>query len=221
MTTEQQIDRALAYFTDEDHPHSFELLEGTGHTLISAPHAVLQTRNGSVKCAERFTGMLCRMIHDRIHAPVIYKTRHLRDDANHDPISDYRDALCRYVKQHDIRIVLDLHQMKPERKTDVCIGTGRGRNLMGRQDVVELATECFRKYGVRHITVDEPFDASGACTVCATTASRCCVPALQIEINTRLLMSGYEDYCFIRVMDALCELTTRLNSSRNPMEIAL
>ena len=41
MTTEQQIDRALAYFTDEDHSCSYELLNGTGGVLISAPHAML------------------------------------------------------------------------------------------------------------------------------------------------------------------------------------
>ncbi len=100
MTAEQQIDHALAYFTDEEHLRSFELLDGVGQVLISAPHAMLQTRNGCVKCAERFTGMLCRLMHERINCPVIYKTRHLRDDANHDPVSDYRDALCRYVNTH-------------------------------------------------------------------------------------------------------------------------
>ena len=46
MTCEQQLDRALAYFTDEDHKASFEILDGTGTVMFSAPHAVLQTRNG-------------------------------------------------------------------------------------------------------------------------------------------------------------------------------
>jgi len=212
VTTEQQIDLALAYFTDMEHSHSYELLDGTGSTLLSAPHATLQTRNGSIKCAERFTGMLCRMLNDHIHCPVIYKTRHLRDDANHDPVSDYRDALCRYVQQHDVRYVLDLHQMKPERPTNVCIGTGRGRNLQGRREIAELAAACFRRHGVTGITVDEPFDACGPNTVCATIASRCHVPALQLEINTRLLMCGYADYNFMNVLDALSELTGYLNT---------
>ncbi len=222
MTTEQQIDRALAYFTDEDHSCSYELLNGTGGVLISAPHAMLQTRDGAIKCAERFTGMLCRLMHERIGCPVIYKTRHLRDDANHDPISDYRDALCRYVKQHDIRMVLDLHQMKPERKVDLCIGTAKGRNLQGRGEITSIAQECFHQQGVKHITVDEPFDASGPNTVSATVASRCHIPALQLELNTRLLMNGYDDYCFLRVLDALCDLTDRLNGlDGRPGEIAL
>lgn len=220
MTTEQQIDRALAYFTDEEHPYSYELLEGTGHTLISAPHAMLQTRNGSIKCAERFTGMLCRMMHEHIGCPVIYKTRHLRDDANHDPVSDYRDALCRFVKQRGIQFVLDLHQMKPERSTDVCIGTGYGHNLVGRTDIVDWVKACFREQDVRQITVDDPFAASNPNTICATVAARCRIPALQLEMNTRLLMSGYDDYCFVRVMDALCKLTMSLNCAV-PSEVAL
>ncbi|MDD3920501.1 MAG: N-formylglutamate amidohydrolase [Eubacteriales bacterium] len=211
MTTEQQIDHALAYFTDEEHLCSYELLDGTGRMLISAPHAMLQTRNGSIKSAERFTGMLCRLMHDRIDCPVIYKTRHLRDDANHDPVSDYRDALCRYVKQHDIQFVLDLHQMKPERETDVCIGTGRGHNLMGHAALTHLIVEEFRSRGVKHITIDDPFPAVAPNTVAATVASRCHIPAIQLELNTRLLMNGYDEYCFVKVLDALCELTQRLN----------
>ncbi|MCE5342185.1 MAG: N-formylglutamate amidohydrolase [Eubacteriales bacterium] len=219
MTTEQQIDRALAYFTDEEHYCSYELLEGTGDTMLSAPHAMLQTRNGSVKCAERFTGMLCRLLHERIGCPVIYKTRHLRDDANHDPVSDYRDALCRYVKQHDIRFVVDLHQMKPERDMDVCIGTGLGRNLMGQTDIVEIITEIFHRHGVKRITVDKPYAAIDPNSVSATVAARCRVPAIQLEISTRLLMSGYDEYCFPHVLDALYEIILHLNSQ--PTEIAL
>ena len=210
MTGEQQIDRALAYFTDEEHCCSFELLDGRGSVMLSAPHAMLQTRNGSIKCAERFTGMLCRLMHERIACPVIYKTRHLRDDANFDPVSDYRDALCRYVKAHQIGLVIDLHQMKPERHTDICIGTGRGHNLMGHTELVPAFTECFRALGAKHIAVDDPFDARSASTVCATVANQCHVPALQLEINTRLLMSGYDESCFLRVLDALCDLVGRL-----------
>jgi hypothetical protein len=219
VTTEQQIDRALAYFTDEEHHCSFELLDGIGETLLSAPHAMLQTRNGSVKCAERFTGMLNRLLHERIGCPVIYKTRHLCDDANHDPVSDYRDALCRYVKQNGIQFVIDLHQMKPERDVDVCIGTGFGRNLMGRTDISDTVADAFRRQGVKRITVDKPFSAVGPNTVCATVAARCRVPAVQVEISTRLLMSGYDDYCFSRVLDAFAEIIQHLNSQS--AEIAL
>lgn len=220
MITELQIDRALAYFTDEDHLCSYELLAGAGNTMFSAPHAMLQTRNGSIKCAERYTGMLCRLMHERINCPVIYKTRHLRDDANHDPVSDYREALCRYIQEHHIRYLIDLHQMKPERPAEACIGTGRNRNLLGHPELVSLTMECLRNHGVHNITLDTPFDAGGPNTVCATVASRCRIPALQVELNTRLLMSGYDEYRFTQILDALCDLTACLNRE-SPVELAL
>ena len=221
MTAEQQIDHALAYFTDEEHLRSFELLDGVGQVLISAPHAMLQTRNGSVKCAERFTGMLCRLMHERINCPVIYKTRHLRDDANHDPVSDYRDALCRFVNTHGIKLVIDLHQMKPERPMDACIGTGRGRHLFGNTQLVSEMMASLQTLNLKHIGMDDPFDACGPNTVCATVATRCKVPTVQLELNTRLLMNGYEEYCFMRVLDTLCNLTKRLNNEELLEEIAL
>jgi len=214
VTIEQQIDRALTFFTDEEHTDSFELLEGAGCTLFSAPHAVLQTRNGSVKCAERFTGMLCQILHSQMGCPVIYKTRHLRDDANHDPISDYRDALCQYVKRQGIGYVFDLHQMKPEREIDVCLGTGYGAHLVGHMELTALVEGRFRKQGIRNITVDEPFASYHPSTVSATVAARCHIPAIQLEINTRLLMRGYEDYCFERVLEALRGLADDLGYRR-------
>ena len=211
MTVDQQIDLALAYFTDVEHAASFELLPGDGATMLSAPHAVLQTRNGAVKCAERFTGMLCRLLHEKIHCPVIYKTRHLRDDANFDFASEYRDALCQYIREAGIGFVLDLHQMKPERETEICIGTGYGANLRGNTNLPETVADCFREQGIMRITVDTPFAASNPNTVSATVAALCRVPAIQLEMNTRLLMSGYNDYCFVGVMNALRELVKRLN----------
>lgn len=217
MTAEQQIDQALAYFTDQEHACSYELLEGEGNTLISAPHAMLQTRNGAVKCAERFTGMLCRMLHERINCPVIYKTRHLRDDANFDPVSDYRDAICRYAGKHPLSLVIDLHQMKPERATDICIGTGKGNNLLGGRHIVAEVADAFRAIGLNDIAIDHPFDACGPNTVCSTVVKRCHIPSLQLELNTRLLMTGYDEYCFMRVLDTLCDLVVRLN--RNQAEI--
>jgi hypothetical protein len=60
--------------------------------------------------------------------------------------------------------------MKPERETDVCIGTGQGRNLMGQKAIVEIIAEAFRRRGVKHITVDKPFSGTGPNTVSSTVA---------------------------------------------------
>ncbi len=208
--TEQQIDRELAFFTSEEHTASFELLPGAGRVMLSAPHAVLQTRNGRIKCAERFTGMLCRLAHARTGCPVIYKTRHLQDDANYDPQSDYRDELCRYIRESGVSLLLDLHQLAPARPMALCIGTGRGAHLLGRDELTEDIALAFVSAGFGPITVDEPFAALGEHTVSHTVATRCGIPALQLELNTALLMQGTTAYRFADVLDTLCRLVQRL-----------
>jgi hypothetical protein len=212
MTCEQQLDRALAYFTDEDHKASYEILDGTGPVMFSAPHAVLQTRNGTNKAAERYTGILCKLLNEEYHYPVIYKTRHLHDDANHDAVSDFRDALCRYIKRKDIRYIIDLHQLHPNREMQLCIGTGRGKNIARHEYLVDLIKTNFTACGVRHITIDDPFRAENPHTVCATVVAKCDIPALQLEINSNLLIQGSDGYCLAGVLKSLHNFADSLNA---------
>ena len=177
---------ALRYFSDATHPQSFVTLAGRGPVLVSAPHAVLQTRSGRLKAAERYTGMLCLMLNRRHDVPGIYKARHLMDDANHDPSSPYRNEVCRLIREGGIRCVLDLHQLRPDRSMALCIGTGRGRHVRafeGAPDVVRIA---FMRRGLSPVTLDDPFSAAAAHTVSAT-AARMGAMAMQLEINSALL----------------------------------
>ena len=211
MSCEQQLDRALAFFTDEDHKSSFEILDGTGAVMFSAPHAVLQTRNGENKAAERYTGILCKLLNEDYHYPVIYKTRHLDDDANNDPISDYRNALCRFIINNNIRYLIDLHQLKEDREMDICVGTGRGKNIFGQNQLVDIVRDCFVPNGIKNITIDAPFSAEKPNTVCSTVASCSDIPAIQLEINSKLLIQGSEGYRLSAVIQSLHDLTNRLN----------
>ena len=212
MTCEQQLDRALAYFTDEDHKASFEILNGTGSVMFSAPHAVLQTRNGTNKAAERYTGILCKILNEEYKYPVIYKTRHLMDDANYDEVSDYREALCRFLQRNTIRYLIDLHQLKPARKMDVCVGTGHGKNIFGKRELVDIVRDSFMPNGITNITVDDPFPADDPNSVCSTVTNCCDIPAIQLEINSNLLIQGSDGYRLSSVIKSLHELADKLNA---------
>lgn len=209
MCVKDELERAEAYFTNPNHARSFELLEGEGRVMFSAPHAVVQTRNGRVKFAERYTGMLCLLIHRHGGFPCLYKTRHLHDDANHDPFSEYRDVLCRYARAHGIRYVLDLHQLKPERPMALCVGTGYGGNLLGDTRALPALISAFQARNISPITVDDPFAAAGEHTVSATVA-RCGVTALQLELNTRLFVKDDTESRFLPVLEALLEVAGTL-----------
>lgn len=206
MITQESIDRELWYFTDAEHEASFELLEGSGAVMLSAPHAVLHTRDGSVRCAERFTGMLCRLAREQTGCPVIYKTRNMPDDANFDAVSDYGSALCEYVTANGVKLVIDLHQLDTSRDMMLCIGTGRGRNLAGRKELPDMIRGAFSRRGIEPITLDEPFAALGRNTVAATVYRVCHVPSVQLELNTRLFLKKYKEYRFEAVLDAITDI---------------
>ena len=194
----------LRYFSNPDHPQSFVALAGRGPVLMSAPHAVLQTRGGRLKAAERYTGMLCLLLHRHWEAPCIYKARHLCDDANHDAQSPYRDAVCELVGAGRARCVVDLHQLKPERPMALCIGTGFGRHLRGFEGACDIGREAFLRRGLGPVTVDDPFAAAGSHTVSAT-AARAGAAAMQLEINSALLMEDDPAERFEDVLNALGE----------------
>lgn len=199
----QEAMEALRYFSDgTEHPDSFVLLEGAGRVMLSAPHAVLQTREGCIKQAERYTGMLCLLLNRHYRIPCIYKSRNLGDDANYDPQSPYRDALSDYIRAHEIRCVLDLHQLSPKRPMALCIGTGRGAHLNGLEEAVTCVRNAFERFDLTPVTLDDPFSASMRYTVSACVA-RAGTPALQLELNSALLMEDSASERFSDVFAAL------------------
>lgn len=200
---------ALRYFSVHNHPDSFEVLPGKGRVLFSAPHTVLQTRNGCIKQAERYTGMLCRLLNQRYGLPCIYKSRHMKDDANHDAQSPYRDEISRLIREQDFHYVLDLHQLSPARPMALCIGTGNGQHLNISKDAPKLIRCIFESHGLTPVTLDDPFSASSSYTVSASAAARGAV-AMQLEINTSLLMENTPTERFESVLTALAQAAQEL-----------
>ena len=56
-------------------PDDFEILQGKGFVMLSAPHGVEHTRAGRVKPAEVQTSDLARDLHRSLHCPVIIRRR--------------------------------------------------------------------------------------------------------------------------------------------------
>ena len=200
MTSYQEY---LDYFQSDDHPESFVLEDGTGKVMISAPHSVEQLREGRIKYAEPQTGVLAKMLREELNCPIICKTRNCGDDANYDEHSLYREALRDYIQQNQIRYLLDLHQMAPERAEKIDLGTGRGVNTYPDPIITEIVKNCFSAEHISGISVDALFVASFPYTVSSCIRRECGISCLQIEINSRLVCDWYPDFCFDAILSAL------------------
>lgn len=193
-------------------PDDFEILQGEGFVMLSAPHGVELMRSGKVKPAEAQTSDLAHDLHRALCCPAIIKTRSGGGDPNHDERSPYRDALVKYVNTNQVKAVFDLHQLSSEREAAFILGTADGRNL---RDDITLPTlrGCLEDLGLGAVLVDEVFKASGKNTVAAYTSNKSDVSCIQVEINSKYLCKEYSEYAYDRIRDALQECIVMLNSS--------
>ena len=203
--------RYLRYFRSKLPRPSFKLVKGYGKVMVSAPHAVEQLRNGRRKYAEPYTGVLARFLHDSTGCPVIFKTKNMKDDANHDETSPYRDALAQYVRENGIAYLIDLHQMSAERGLEIDLGTGYGENIAADPSLLDETINAFRERGFSEITVEKHFPAIYPNTVSAATARGCGIACIQIELNTKLLSNLYRGCRFKDVLSALEDLISALD----------
>ena len=197
-------------FFKSSHQNSFELSEGKGIVMVSAPHSVEQTRLGKTKFAEPQSGALAKMLNLNVECPVIYKTSNCKDDANYDEISPYKDFMVDYVKKNNIKLVLDLHQLSAHRNIDINIGTGKMKNVKN-ESYLRIASQAFSKndFGVH---IDTPYEASYAFTVSSYVSSKCDITCLQIEINSKLLKSSFETCRVQEIYDILEKIRVECNS---------
>ncbi len=183
----------------------FEILSGTKKILISAPHAVEQTRDNKVKYAEQETAIIAKML-NKLGYPTIIKTENLNDDANYDLESPYKQQLLKFCQKNNILFVLDLHQLSQTREMDFCLGTGSedNRNLLNHNNIAHLTKQLANDNGFT-LEINNPYAASSARTV-SGFCSRNDFPAMQFEINSKLVSS----YCNATQLDDVYDLIVKI-----------
>lgn len=193
------------------HNESFELLEGQGLVIVSAPHSVEQTREGKIKFAEPQTGVLARLLHDELNCPVIFKTKNCNDDANYDKDSSYKDTLSSYIESSNIKFLIDLHQLSSKREVSIDFGTSNFKNISDLKYFNILLGE-FAIQNLGLIQIDTPFDASYPYTISSYIHNKCKIQSIQIEINSKLLYGDLADIYFEKIFIALRNSIIKLNN---------
>lgn len=175
--------------------NDFSFLFGNKQIVISAPHAVPQTRNGDFKFPEPETAIFALFFNKKDY-PCIIKTKNNSDDSNFDKISPYKDFLYQYCLDKNIKFVLDIHQLSKNKDVEICIGTGRDKfnNLLHLSHLKQKIKNIFETGGF-YTELDEPFGATGENTV-SGFVSRKGIPSIQLEINSKLLFNVTDDEFF-------------------------
>lgn len=189
--------------------HKEKIIMGNGNILLSCPHCVVHFRNGKLKSAEPETVTLAYYINKGLNIPYIYKTNSDNEDANYDPISNYKDLVIDYIKNNNIKLFIDLHQLKSERNEYIDLGIANGKNINDIK-ILNCFIDAFEKYNIKKVFIDEPFSADGENVLSSYVHTHCNIDSIQIEINSILLYDNLEGYN--NVLNALIDSLKRLRS---------
>lgn len=181
--------------------------------LLSAPHSVEQTRDGKLKYGEGRTASIVQTIHEREGCFATFKTMNFQDDANYDDRNYYKDELISIVKNYDIKLLLDFHIMEQSREHNIDIGTGVGKNILNREDLLQIIKRDFETNAIGKVEVDYLFSASFKNTVSASISRECHIPCFQIEINWGLLDETLEGNMLENIIDAISKIIKDLREA--------
>ena len=176
---------------------TFKILKNKSKIMVSAPHSVKHIRQWENLPQDLLTWWLALYLWKRLNIPVIYSTSYKVWDPNFDDNkeSEYKQALAKYIKENDIKLLIDLHGCWSFRDfcIELCTGGEWNPNVLWGRDILDNITQSLNgslKSYIHHsnkwITKNTVFKADRETIVSVFVSKECKIPAIQIEINKEL-----------------------------------
>lgn len=171
------------------------LVKGEIPVLITAPHTMKQVRkDGSIKYSEPFTKAIALYLNKVCGSSCLIKIKDTGMDSNRDNHDEFKEDLVNFVKDNDIKLVIDLHGADRNRDFDVEFGTMN--NLSADISTIKELEEAFVHNGIVNVEHNNPFKG-GAITQYLYNVKN--VEVIQLEINGR-----YRDVEHLDDLENLC-----------------
>lgn len=188
-------------FLKDNCDENFVVVEGSGNFMVSAPHGVQQLRLGKRKFAEPGSLALALEVGKRTNAHLIAKTKNCNDDANFDRISPYKETLKKYIKENNIKYLIDFHGMKKSRPIDINLGVFMGFNIRPNEPLFDFLSDEFKSKGFV-VENDNPFWAKSP-TVAGSIAQELGIWTLQLEVNYKYTSEEKFQSRLVDIVDCL------------------
>ena len=155
--------------------------------LFTAPHTMEQLReDGSIKPSESFTKAIALYLNKYYDVSSMIKIKDTGLDSNKDNKDEFKTEIIRFIKDKNIRLVIDLHGSKKEREFDIEFGTMN--NLSADFSTIKELENCFISNGINNIVHNDPFKG-GAITQYVYGLKDGDI--IQLEINSKFTVIIY------------------------------
>lgn len=184
----QQFNDAAMFFYELTNikNESFIIENPNSNVLISAPHAIRQMRLGKIKLAEPKTVNYAVILNKLTDCNIIIKAANTNNDANFDESTPYKTRMEKLVNRHNIKFVIDLHSLAPDKEVLVNIGVYFGELLQTEQKKKHF-DRLVQIFKLNNLTpsIDMPF-AAGPKTIAYHFGKDPDIFAVQLEVNSKL-----------------------------------
>ncbi len=177
--------------------------------MISCPHSVSQLRGGKIKIRESYIGVISQIIQKNTNCHLIIKTRNMSDDANYDKNSNYKDELEKYIKDNNIKLLIDLHGLFSH-KFDIELGTYYGNNLSDKK-IIKTIYNNFIDNDINSILLDKIM-TSGAGSISYDMRKKTNINTLQLEISKKYRWPKTRIDAFNKIIGVLIDLINKLDN---------
>ena len=184
-----QFNDEINKLENEELENDFIILKGNIPILFSAPHTMIQNReDGTIKFNEPYTKAILLYLNKYFRTYSIIKNIDTGIDSNRDNYDKYNVEMRRLIKEHNIKLVIDIHGAAKEREFDVEFGTLN--NLSADFSTIKELEEAFTENGITNISYNEPFKG-GAITQGIFGLTD--IDVIQLEVNQKFRDSNNLD----------------------------
>ena len=184
-----QFNDEINKLENEELENDFIILKGNIPILFSAPHTMIQNReDGTIKFNEPYTKAILLYLNKYFRTYSIIKNIDTGIDSNRDNYDKYNVEMRRLIKEHNIKLVIDIHGAAKEREFEVEFGTLN--NLSADFSTIKELEEAFTENGITNISYNEPFKG-GAITQGIFGLTD--IDVIQLEINQKFRDSNNLD----------------------------
>lgn len=162
-----------------DETYIFRL--GNVPVMLTAVHTMEQIKpNGDLKYSEPFTKAIARYVSEKTDCFSFIKLKDTMVDSNSLILDDFKVNLLNYIKEKNIKLLIDLHGAAITRDFDVEFGTLN--NLSADFSTIRELEDAFNEKGIKNIKYNDPFKGGGITQYIYFNTN---IDIIQIEINQK------------------------------------
>ena len=175
MTFKEEIDKLENSKTES----TYLVKKGTVPIILTAAHTMKQRKkDGTIKLNEPFTKAIAKYVSNKTNCSYLIKQKATKIDSNSEEIDDFKLLLEKFIHEHGVKLLIDIHGASSKREFDVELGTLN--NLSVRQSTIRNLRNSFFENGIYEIVLNEPFKGGG---ITKYIFGKTEIDVIQIEIN--------------------------------------